>query len=205
MDPFFAGMPPATALVLAALSRELYDTRQMRRQLLSDTRCTCADAVLQAITDGRLPEHPGWEAWLSLQLLERHERHLQTRLDWRCRHPAAEAEPDGFDDSAALAGLLQLPGGFLPPQHHPDGVALRGPDGLEVLVRWVSPQAWSVEWTLGDAHWRLDTAPAAHAGVTASAHLHRPDGAVVDSPLVLDDTMAPLQRIVDALARSPRL
>ena len=102
MDPFFAGMPPATALVLAALSRELYDTRQMRRQLLSDTRCTCADAVLQAITDGRLPEHPGWEAWLSLQLLERHERHLQTRLDWRCRHPAAEAEPDGFDDSAFI-------------------------------------------------------------------------------------------------------
>lgn len=205
MDPFFAGMPATNALALAALSKELYDARQLRKQLLTLAGCTCTEAMLQAISDGLLPEHPSWEAWLSATLLERHEHHLQARMDWRCRHPHADAEPEGFDDSTTLAGLLQLPEGFEPPQHLPDGVALQGPDGLEALVRWVSPQAWSVEWSLGGAHWRLDNAPIAHPGVGTGAHLHRPDGQIVDSPIAVDDTMAPLQRIIDALARSPQL
>lgn len=204
MEPFFAGLAPETALALAGLSHELYEVRETRKQLLAETDCTGAEVLYAALCSGQLPEHPAYEAWLAVIALRRQEERLREHIDWRCRHPGADAAAPA-NELETLAAALTLPAAFAPPRLHPDGLVFASADGLEVLARLASPRHWSFEWRIGQAHWRLDTAPLAHPGVSTRAHLHRPDGSVVDDPLRLDEatTSATLQRFLEALARAP--
>lgn len=205
MDPFFTGMAPDTALELAELSRRMYALRETRKGLLASTGEADADALLAALRAGRLPEHPAYDSWLSVIVLERAEVALRTRIDWRCRHPRAEA-PSGADDDSGLSALLaevSVPETFASVQVHPDGVSFVGPGGLNVVARIAWAHDWAVEWHLDGRGWRLDTAPVAHPDVATRAHLHRPDGTVVADPLALETGNAAvvLQTVLDALAR----
>ena len=179
MDPFFTGIEPVVATRMAGLSRQMFELRERHKELLEQLDCEDADAVLAAVREGRLPEHPGYEAWLALELMRERQQAARELLDWHCRHIREDGEwpaiADGIPDG--------LPATFLvhPPERHLDGLGLRDEDGLEVLARVLTPRDWSFEWRRGDRLWRLVTAPVSHPGLPAAGgpHLHLPDGAVV--------------------------
>ena len=178
MDPFFTGIEPAVATRMAGLSRQMFELRERHKELLEQLDCEDAGAVLAAIRAGRLPEHPGYEAWLALELMRERQQAARELLDWHCRHIRDDAEwpaiADGVPDDLPVAFLAH------PPERHLDGLGLRGEDGLEVLARVLTPCDWSFEWRRGERSWRLDTAPVSHAGLAVgSPHLHLPDGAVI--------------------------
>ena len=213
MGSFFDYVEPQAASDIADLSRRMYEVREARKRLLTEAACLDADAMLAAVRDGRLPEHPGYEGWLAVQLMREHEQGLEATLLWRCREangePAlASPAPSG---TAALAAALEreLPSTFagrMRPHH--DGLAFQSEDGIDVMLRIVTPVAWSFEWRRRDTLWRLDTAPVAHAGVITQAHLHRPDGSIVDDPMALPCTggvVAIARGFLHALAKSPVL
>lgn len=207
MESFFAGMAPETALELAGLSREMFDLRESRKRLLADAGCADAADLLTAVREGRLSEHPGYEAWLDTVLLQRREQALRSHIDECCRNidGAPMAHPP-LNPLSALVAELAVPAAFTDSLRiHPDGIAFNGADDLDALLRIESAHAWSFEWRLGEARWRLDNAPVRHAGIATTAHLHRPGGVVAD-PLALDGSDGigtVLQCFLDALAASP--
>ncbi|MDR1075398.1 MAG: hypothetical protein LBL59_03610 [Xanthomonadaceae bacterium] len=207
MESFFTGLDPITAQDLADLSKRMFELRESRKRLLAESGCVDAEELLTALRDGRLHEHPTYEGWLAVVLLQRQQQELYEQIDWRCRHPDEEAQPPApANDLASLASSLTLPSAFARQEMrlHPDAIACTDGNGLEVLVRIVSAQDWSFEWRFDQAYWRLDTAPVQHPGITTRAHLHRPDGSVAADPLALDGNTAGIcvQRFLDALAQS---
>lgn len=188
MDPFFTGIDPTLATRMAGLSRQMFELRERRAQLLQQLDCADQDAVLAAIREGRLAEHPGYEAWLALALMSERQQAARELLDWHCRHA-------GRDDAEWPAVIdpvpVNLPSVFTahPPEVHLDGWGLRTGDGLDVLARVLAPRQWSFEWRRGSRLWRLDTAPVPHPGIAVGEpHLHLPDGTVV--AVELDTTAA---------------
>lgn len=202
MDPFFTGIEPAVATRMAGLSRQMFELRERHKELLEQLDCVDEEAVLAAIRDGRLPEHPGYEAWLALGLMRERRQAARELLDWHCRHIRDDAEWPAIADSIPAS----LPTVFLvhPPERHLDGLGLRGADGLELLARVLTPGDWSFEWRRGERLWRLDTAPVAHPGLAAagSPHLHLPDGAIVAPDVALDalDRDALIGLVLQAIA-----
>ncbi|MFC4527148.1 hypothetical protein ISN76_10620 [Dyella halodurans] len=213
MGSFFDYVEPQAASDIADLSRRMYEVREARKRLFIEAACLDADAMLAAVRDGRLPEHPGYEGWLAAQLMREHEQALEAALLWRCRE--ANGEPalaaPALTGLAALAAALEreLPSTFAGSMRtHHDGLAFQSDDGIDVMLRIVTPVAWSFEWRWRDALWRLDTAPVAHPGITTQAHLHRPDGSVVDDPAPRphnEDAVAIARHFLHALAQSPVL
>jgi len=178
MDPFFTGIEPVVATRMAGLSRQMFELRERHKELLEQLDCGDADAVLAAIRAGRLPEHPGYEAWLALELMRERQQAARELLDWHCRNLRDDAEWPAIDDGIPDA----LPTAFQvhPLERHLDGLGLRGEDGLDVLARVLTPREWSFEWRRGERWWRFDTAPVPHPGLAiGTPHLHLPDGAVI--------------------------
>ena len=207
MEPFFAGLAPTTVMEMADLSRRMYTLREERKLWLTDIGFEDSDELLAAIADGKVAEHPAYEIWLASQLSGEQLETLRVQLDWRCRNPVGETQnTESAHPMDAIALTLDLPDNFEQEFSLPaDGLGLRSADGVDVLLRVVSSQHWSVEWQHGERRWRLDTAPVAHAGVDTHAHLHRPDGSVVADPLALSKDLEPaaiVHHIVDALGRS---
>lgn len=212
MDSFFDGMDAQVAGDMAAVSRHMYDLREARKRVLAEFACENADAMIAAVHDGRLPEHPGYDGWLAARLMQEQEAALQEELQWRCRRATGQREPP--PSRAGLAGLAAKLERALPPtfasgmQRHHDGLAFHGTDGVDVLVRIATPGEWSFEWRWMGALWRLDTAPVAHPGIVTRAHLHRPDGTVVDDPMPLpytESAVAIVRGFLYAVAQSPTL
>lgn len=209
MDAFFSGLDPQSALQMAELSKSGYALREYRKQILTESGCADAAELMAAVQEGRVPEHPGYERWLAAVLMQRRERAIRTELERRCGQPEADASALAIDHPLVeVLAEIEVPARFSQEiRLHPDGITLADEQGLEVLVRMVSPGHWSFEWCVGQAVWRLDTAPVCHPGITTHAHLHRPDGSVVADPLDLDAADMPgvLQRVLDALAGSHEL
>lgn len=210
MSSFFNGIDPQVACNLADISRRMFELREARKHLLAETGCVNADDLMGAMRTGRVPEHPGYEGWLAMRLLGGEEQAHHDSLHWHCLMTTGQEhvyppQPHGL---AALASSLEP---ALPPtfagsvQLHLDGLAFRSIDGIDALVRIVSPSEWSFEWCWRDQLWRLDTAPVGHRGVTTRAHLHRPDGTVAEPPMFLPDTgnVALVLALLAAIGRSP--
>ncbi len=212
MRAFFENVDPRTASAISDVSRRMYDLRERRKRLLTETGCNEADDLLAAVREGSLPEHPGYDAWLAVRLIGDRERALQDTLQWRCLIAnGGKRLPPPRSGLAALAYAIRpsLPSEFTGGMclHH-DGISFHGESGMQVLVRVLTAQAWSFEWSWAGEAWRLDTAPVAHAGVDGVAHVHRPDGSVVASPVslpLLGGAPALVLAFLGALARSPRL
>lgn len=212
MTNFFENVDPRAATAISDVSRRMYELRERRKRLLAATGCGEADEILAAVRDGSLPEHPGYDAWLAVRLIDDRERALHDTLQWRCLVAnGAKRLPPPRSGLAALAYAIQpvLPAAFAGGMRlHHDGIAFRGTSGVQALVRMQTPQAWSFEWHLADEAWRLDTAPAVHPGVAGAVHVHRPDGAVVDSPVALplqEGSSGVVLAFLKALAQSPTL
>lgn len=212
MSAFFEHMEPETATTIADVSRRMYDVREGHKRLLADVGYVDADELLEAVRQGEMPEHPGYEAWLAIHLMREREHALREILAWRCQLAnGGRGVPAPASELAALAAALRpaLPSAFqgrMALNH--DGIALHGRQGMEVLVRILSSVAWSFEWRWEGALWRMDTAPVAHPGVHARAHVHRPDGRVVDDPLPLPAGQDIIERVrvfLAAVTRTPTL
>lgn len=212
MRAFFENVDPRAASAISDVSRRMFDLRERRKRLLENMGCSHADEVLSAVREGDLPEHPGYDAWLAARLLGDRERALHETLQWRCLVAnGGKRLPPPRSGLAALAYAIRpsLPSMFAGGMRlHADAISLSGESGIQVLVRVLTPKAWSFEWHGGGEAWRLDTAPVAHLGVDSIAHVHRPDGSVAASLLALP-TMGGLSTMVlaflQALARSPTL
>lgn len=212
MRAFFENVDPRTASAISDVSRRMYDLRERRKRLLEDTGCADADEMLAAVREGALPEHPGYDAWLAVRLIGDRERALQETLEWRCLIAnGGKRLPPPRSGLAALAYRIRP---SLPPEFagamrlHPDGISFSGESGIQVLIRVLTPQAWSFEWHWAGEAWRLDTAPIAHPGVDSVAHLHRPDGSVVANPIALPlmgEASSVVLTLLEALAQSPTL
>lgn len=212
MRAFFENVDPRTASAISDVSRRMYDLRERRKRLLTDTGCSDADEILAAVREGSLPEHPGYDAWLAVRLIGERERALQETLEWRCLIAnGGKRLPPPRSGLAALAYTIRpsLPSAFAGGMRlHHDGISFSGESGIQVLVRVLTSQAWSFEWSWAGEAWRLDTAPVAHAGVDNVAHVHRPDGSVVANPISLSqmgESPAVVRAFLEALAQSPTL
>lgn len=212
MKAFFERVDPRAASAMAEVSRRMFDLRERRKRLMAQVGCGDADDMLDAVRDGRLPEHPGYDAWLGACLMAERERALHEALQWRC-HLAngARRQPPARGGLAALAHALRpsLPQTFGGGARlHHDALSFSTEAGIDALVRIVTPQAWSLEWRWADQAWRLDTAPVTHAGICGPAHVHRPDGSLVACPVALPpmgDKPAIVLALLKALAQSPTL
>ncbi|WP_201313558.1 hypothetical protein [Dyella sp. EPa41] len=212
MRAFFENVDPRAATAISDVSRRMFDLRERCKRLLGETGCGEADEILAAVREGSLPEHPGYDAWLAARLLGDRERALQATLQWRCLIAnGGKRLPPPRSGLAALAYAMRP---MLPPvfaggmRLHPDAISFSGESGIQVLVRALTPQAWSFEWHWAGEAWRLDTAPVTHPGVDSVAHVHRPDGSVVANPIslpLMGETPAVVLAFLQALAHSPTL
>jgi hypothetical protein len=215
MDSFFDRVEPQLAVEIAEVSRRMYDVREARKRLLADASCADVNELIAGLREGQLPEHPSYEAWLAAQLMRQHEDALQKALHWHCCIANGESGLPSPPRTglAALAEALKvadaLPAAFEGSmQLHADGLAFHSADGIDALVRILSPDAWSFEWRWMGELWRLDTSPVEHPGILSPAHLHRPDGTVVADPIPLSITKSVEMIVRDflcAIAWSPTL
>lgn len=212
MRTFFENVDPRAASTISDVSSRMFNLRERRKRLLADAGCGDADEILTAVREGRLPEHPGYDAWLAARLIEEREHALHEALQWRCLIAnGRKCLPPPRSGLAALAHAIRpsLPSAFAGGLRlHHDGISFSGASGIQALVRVLMPQAWSFEWHWAGESWRLDTAPVAHAGVDSAAHVHQPDGSVVANPVSLPLTgeiPAVVVAFLEALAQSPTL
>lgn len=183
MDTFYSGLDANTATRMSLLSRRAFHLREQSKRLLDQLGCETSAQLLIAITGGQLAEHPAYEAWLAVECMQHQRETARRTLDALCR--GGDGQQSADEEDPLLLSMEQWPAAFQhePPIWHDDGVALQSSDGLHVLARVLSAQAWSIEWRRGETLWRCDTAPVAHAGVDTLAHTHLPTGEIVPAAI----------------------
>ncbi len=70
MTDFYAALPPAVALELEQLTRLSYELREHHTAVLGMHAAASADELLQAISAGRIGEHPAYEHYLAARALD---------------------------------------------------------------------------------------------------------------------------------------
>ncbi|MBI3144726.1 MAG: hypothetical protein HYZ18_05540 [Pseudogulbenkiania sp.] len=69
---FFRDVDAALALQVDALSKLMYELRESHRQILARYAVADADALLDAIRQHSVAEHPPYEDYLSARQLQQH-------------------------------------------------------------------------------------------------------------------------------------
>ncbi|MBS0354514.1 MAG: hypothetical protein JSR83_11515 [Proteobacteria bacterium] len=69
MDNFYDKVPAEQALEIQRVSRLMYEVRAARDDMLARLGAADAEQALACIVDGQLPEHPGYEHYLSVRIL----------------------------------------------------------------------------------------------------------------------------------------
>lgn len=70
MDDFYRDIPLPQAVEMERLSRLIHELRSHRAQLLSAWQVDGEAPLAGGIERGEVDEHPAYEAWLSLRILE---------------------------------------------------------------------------------------------------------------------------------------
>ena len=83
MASFYEGLERGAADEIERLSRLMFELRNNRDQLLATWKVREADALLERIRAGEVDEHPAYEAWLSLRILDDTRLATRTLLDER--------------------------------------------------------------------------------------------------------------------------
>ncbi|NML27909.1 hypothetical protein [Zoogloea dura] len=69
MDPIYGGLAPDEALEIEKLARLLYEVRSARDEVLARLGAADDAQALACIVAGDIPEHPGYEDYLSARIL----------------------------------------------------------------------------------------------------------------------------------------
>ena len=85
MASFYEGLERTTAQEIERLSRVMFELRDNRDRLLATWKVREADALLERIRAGEVDEHPAYEAWLSLRILDDTRLAARSLLDLRLR------------------------------------------------------------------------------------------------------------------------
>ncbi|WP_346287716.1 hypothetical protein [Zoogloea sp.] len=69
MDPIYGGLAPDEAIEIEKLARLLYEVRSARDEVLARLGAANDVQALACIIGGDIPEHPGYEDYLSARIL----------------------------------------------------------------------------------------------------------------------------------------
>ena len=69
MDPIYGSLPPDDALEIERLARLLYEVRSARDEVLARLGAATDVQALASIIGGDIPEHPGYEDYVSARIL----------------------------------------------------------------------------------------------------------------------------------------
>ena len=210
--PFYADLPPETAEHIERLSRLSHELRRHRNELLERHGAGDAEALLGKVRSGEVAEHPGYDHYLSVRILEQTREAVRSELGGilQGRPPgeegAASTPPLHLalrEDLAAryrdrLAGEVEM---------RQDAMLLHLDNGVSLEVRYASPEEYGLHWVWGEAEMRLDTAPVHDTQTTAPLHLHDSAGQALDGLLTTPGAppLQNLQALIDALLEDPLL
>ena len=206
MQTFYRNVPYANVDHIEQASKLMFELRESRQKLLAQHGVEEEAALLEQIRSGALPEHPGYQHYLSARILG----------DLR---EAVRAELAGLVAPASGAAATEPP----PPLHADlkerieghygdrldgeprlmqDALIATFDTGLAVELRFASRDEYALHWVWGEAELGIDTAP----GATPS-HLHDEEGKVRADPLTRpgDEPWNNVQALLDALLRDPLL
>lgn len=210
MDPFYDALDTEQAGEIAQLARVMYEAREHRREILEHYATDDAGELLErvaALTAAGESEHPCYEHYLAVCILD------QTRSAARTLMAARLKEDDDYQPPHPLhlqlyEALLTSTAISCSPRLVHDALLIDLPDGTELTVRYASPVAYSLRWTLSDGSTLgIDTAPGHRHLDGATQHLHLEDGRVVHDPLTSISRSAHenLHAVLAALMLDPRL
>lgn len=94
-----------------------------------------------------------------------------------------------------------------PIEQKQDALIVRLKNGVTLTVRYAAPDAYSLQWTYGDAEAGIDTAPLHHGLASFPNHFHDASGCVAADPITHPGA-APgdnLSRLIRALLDDPTL
>lgn len=69
MDPIYGSLGPDDALEIEKLARLLYEVRSARDEVFARLGATDDAQALASIIGGNIPEHPGYEDYVSARIL----------------------------------------------------------------------------------------------------------------------------------------
>lgn len=192
-NAFFKNLDPDTAQDVEQLSSAIYTLRESRKRVLAETGCEDESALLAAIRSGAIAEHPGYELYLAVRVMD------QAREDARLAlRPQTGARPANCLHAALCESVQEAFSSRLatPVQLMQDALRFGLDNGLEVTARFASDDAWSVEWRDGDTTARIDTAPDAAKQGQATAHAHDAAHTRGEPPC---DTRGPAEEVLCAI------
>lgn len=80
MPGFFDNIDPDDATQVEQLARLMFDFRTNRDHLLGQYAVADAEALLEKIHAGEVAEHPGYEHYLSLKILDDMQKAVRSEL-----------------------------------------------------------------------------------------------------------------------------
>lgn len=193
----------------ALYAKTLYALRETRKTLLKQYGVADENTLLEKIRGGELGEHPAYDHYLSILIVE------QTRMQLRADIAAHLGNPLKEDLSEPSVHLLlkdQLETHYAERLSEPvrmaqDALLLSFDSGLMMEVRYAGPTEYALRWSWGDAEFCIDTAPVHGECGTSPNHLHRDDGTVAADHLTSPgaECWTNFSRLLESLLHDPLL
>ena len=211
MAEFFKNIDLEDAMQIEAAARFIFDLRQASTSILSKYDVADIGSLHQAILKGDIPEHPGYEDYLSHKVLSqmievaREELRRFQRRDLAETpitneagiHLALKAKVDEAFPSDCIENTNILK----------DALVVKFASGVILECRIFSSQEYSFRWVWGDGEIGIDTGPNKLAGAGGGSHFHRMDGEVVSDKVtrIGDAPVENLFRLIRGIAEDPFL
>jgi len=185
-------------------ARTTYLLRESRKEILKRYAVDDEAALLEKIRAGETAAHPAYEHYLSALILEQTRAQVQAEM--------VALGKDSVDDVPTISVHLMLKERLErdyidrmsePPRLAQDALTLAFDTGLLMELRYISADAYSIEWSNGEHDLRIDTAP----GCAEARHLHGPAGSRLPPGLMRAgvDCWKNFSELLDVLLRDPLL
>jgi len=193
----------------SAYAKALYTLRETRKTLLRQYGVEDEAALLEKVRSGETQEHPGYDHYLSAQIIE--QARLQLRAEFAA-HLGGAAATDVPEHSLHLMLKDRIESAYADSLAEPvrmaqDALLLSFNSGLLMEVRYAGTSEYALHWSWGDAEFCIDTAPVHGDCGTTPNHVHRDDGTVTADLLtnVGTDCWTNFSRLLDTLLADPLL
>lgn len=191
-------------------AKTAYMLRESRKEILKQYAVECETDLLEKIKNSEVNEHPAYDHYLSALILD------QTRMQVRAEMLMQFGEtPAGF---VAPVACLHLIFKEILEEHYADrmvepvrlaqdALTLSFDTGLMMEVRYFSDEAYSINWSWGDAELRMDTAPMHANCASFPLHVHDENGIVRSAPGAIPglDGWRSFSGLLDTLLLDPLL